>query len=455
MNTKVSSLNSKLLASYMALLVIPFLATFSLDMDYKGLYVCMSVCLYVSILGMLNVIAMMAFFVQFPLGSRVRKLAMFANIDWSMAKHKSVGQWIGVFFLLHSLLILAPRFQQAFTDGITSVVEVVTSPQMLMGLIAWVTMVVWVLMAVFKNKLKMSYEMWRLTHVIGFVVIAVLATLHITSVGSHGQFEAQFNTMWWALCSVSIALVIYNYFIKKLSINAKPFTLVNVEKVSSSDWQITLENTSGASFEFDAGQFVWMNTSASAFNMNEHPFSIASCKKELPQMSMIIRELGDYTSSLDSLKVGQDVFVDGPYGSLSLSESDKSDAIVLIAGGAGIGPMLSLLRELASRNEQRPVRLIYGNGRYDQMVLQDQIRLLENSMPNFKQKLACVESTESSDVYHGVIDQSCIGNVLYDANANNWTVYLCGPEAMISGVKKSLKALKVPASNIHYEQLSF
>ncbi|WP_375748303.1 ferric reductase-like transmembrane domain-containing protein [Vibrio sp. HN007] len=441
----VNRRNWKMFVGYFALLVVPFLATYTLDMNDKGAYI--------SILGMLNIIAMMAFFVQFPLGSRVRKLALFANIDWSMSKHKTVGQWIGAFFLLHPILILAPRFQQAFTDGLTSVVEVITAPQMLTGILAWVAMVTWVLMAVFKNKLKMSYEMWRLTHLIGFVVIAVLATLHITSVGSHGQFETQFNNLWWTLCGVSVFLVFYNSFVKKLRINATPFTLVSTEKVSSRDWQVTLKSQSD--FDFEAGQFVWMNTSGSVFNMNEHPFSIASCKKDLPNISMIIRELGDYTSSLDTLQVGQNVYIDGPYGSLSLAESDKSDAIALIAGGAGIGPMLSLLRELASRNEQRPVRLIYGNGNYDQMVLQDEIKSLEGTMNDFGQQLVCVEESNLEGVHQGVIDKACIGQTLHQAHTGDWTVYLCGPEAMISGVKKSLKQLNVPASNVHYEQLSF
>ncbi|MFI3274869.1 ferric reductase-like transmembrane domain-containing protein [Vibrio sp.] len=150
---------------------------------------------------------MAAFFIQFPLGSRIKQVSLFANIDWSVSKHKKFGQWLGAFFFLHPLLILAPRFHQAFTDGITSVIQVVTAPKMLTGLIAWVIMLIWVLTAIFKNKLKISYEVWRLTHVLGFVAIAVLATLHITNVGSHGQFEEQFNAVWYALCTMPILIV--------------------------------------------------------------------------------------------------------------------------------------------------------------------------------------------------------------------------------------------------------
>jgi predicted ferric reductase len=172
-------------------------------------------------------------------------------------------------------------------------------------------------------------------------------------------------------------------------------------------------------------------------------------------VSFIIRNLGDYTSKLNTLSVGQNVYVDGPYGSISLAESAKSKAIVLIAGGAGIAPMLSLLRGLAEKNDPRPVRLIYGNNRLDQMVLQDEIKALEQTMPDFRQQRVCAEAGGRDDVYQGVIDKDCIAQVISTAPVNDWTVYLCGPQAMIAGVNGSLKALNIPNTHIHYEQLSF
>ncbi|WP_413282776.1 ferric reductase-like transmembrane domain-containing protein [Vibrio sp. MA40-2] len=439
--------NGKLLAGYAVLLSLPFIAAQTLDMDNKGLYF--------SLLSIFNVVAMMAFFVQFPLGSRVKQVPLFANIDWSISKHKKIGQWIGFFFLLHPVFILAPKFIQSFDDGIRSVINVITAPQMLTGLIAWVAMIVWTLMAVFKNRLKLSYEMWRLTHVVGFVIIAILATLHITSVGSHGQFEAEFNTGWWALCTASVLMVAYNYLAKKWVMKAKPFTLVEVKKVSSRDWQVTLEKNSQDDFVFKAGQFVWLNTDKSVFSMNEHPFSIASCTNDLPRFSLLIRELGDYTSQLDKLSIGQKVFVDGPYGSMSLDSSKNAESVVLIAGGAGIGPMLSLLRELAVQNDKRPVRLIYGNGDYQQMVLQTEITQLEKDMPDFRQQLVCINPSNEADVRQGVIDKNCIENVLQHMNASHCNVYLCGPQGMISSVKTSLNSLNIASSDIHYEQISF
>lgn len=433
--------------AYLSLLIIPFFFSQMLNMDTKTVYA--------NILTVINMLAMMAFFVQFPLGSRLKQISFFADIDWNIERHKKIGKWLGFIFLLHPVFILAPRFLVSANDGMTSLIEVLTAGQMLTGIIAWVLLIVWVLLSIYKDKLPMRYETWRLTHLIGFVAIIILATLHITSVGSHGQFQSQFKLVWWGLCALSLAMVAYNYLVKPSRLKRQPFTLKKVTRVSSSDWQVTVEKQQGNNFYFEAGQFVWLNTSNSTHGVSEHPFSIASCQNDLPQISFIIRELGDYTSSLADLVPGQEVYIDGPYGSLSLNDSNKAQGITLIAGGAGLGPMLSLLRGLAARHDTRPIRLIYGNNSLKQMALVDEIKGLEQKMANFKLQLVCREKTEQDDIYKGVIDKQCIENNIGLSRSNQWAVYLCGPKPMIAAVRKSLQDLSIKNSNIHYEQLSF
>ncbi|WP_372881215.1 ferric reductase-like transmembrane domain-containing protein [Psychromonas sp.] len=437
----------KLSLGYLILLFIPFCAAQMLDMDSKTVYA--------TILTVVNMLAMMAFFIQFPLASRLKQLSLFSNIDWSIARHKKIGKWLGIVFLVHPVLILAPRFLVSFADGMTSLIDVITAPQMLTGIIAWVAMILWVMLSIYKDKLPISYETWRLGHLLGFVAIAVFATLHVTSVGSHGQFQSNFNLLWWALCSFSLAMVAYNYLVKPTRLKRQPFTLNDVTRVSSSDWQVTVEKQIGDSFYFEPGQFIWLNTSKSLHGVSEHPFSIASCRDDLPQVSFIIRELGDYTSSLGDLIPGQQVYIDGPYGSMSLNDSNKATGITLIAGGAGLGPMLSLLRGLAAKNETRPVRFIYGNNRLDQMVLLDALKAFEQQMADFKLQLVCQEETDQNDIYTGVIDKQCIENNIDLSQSEQWAVYLCGPKPMIAAVRKSLQELRINNSNIHYEQLSF
>lgn len=432
--------------AYLCLMLVPFLATFAISMQEKTFYA--------AFLVLFNCVAMAVFFLQFPLVGRLKHVGLFANINWSMFLHRKLGKWLAVVFLLHPLLILAPRFMVSFDDGMASLVTTIQAEKMLTGIIAWLALIVWVLLSVYRNRLKLSYELWRLTHVLGFVAIATLATLHITTVGSHGQYENWFNGLWWSLFALSVGVVVYNHLLKPRALKARPFTLVSVEPVSSRDWQLTIEKPAGVEFDFEPGQFVWLNTDA-AGALKDHPFSIASSRAMLPRLSFLIRGLGDYTSRLDQLKAGQQVYVDGPHGSISLADARRASAILLIAGGAGIGPMLSMVRGLAEQGDARPVRLIYGNGQLDQMVLQDEIAALEAQMPDFRQQLVCTEQCERAGVHQGLIDQFIIERTMGTEAPVSWVVYLCGPEPMIAAARRRLKDIGVLCRNVHHEQLSF
>ena len=437
---------------YLLMLVAPWGLASTLGLLYHDVYR--------HVLSALNVIAMMAFFVQFPLAGRVRSVSWFANIDWGIGTHKTIGQWLGVFFFLHPLLILAPKVLMSAQDLQTSLVAVITSSNLLTGLLAWLAMLVWVLMAVFKNRLPLRYETWRVLHVLGFVVIATLAVLHLTSIGGHGQLEQPFNLLWWGLYGVSMALVAYNYLIKPARLRAQPFVVRELKRISVCDWELTIQSEAGSRVGFEAGQFVWINTSKTPFNLEQHPFSIASGKAESGTLTFIIRELGDYTGNLQTLQPGQPVYVDGPYGSMSVAQSQSATGITLVAGGAGIGPMLGLLREFAQRQESRPVRLIYGNQTPQRMVALDELRALSKTMPDFSLQLVCDRVADEApppvgDIRQGLIDAATLRATMAPGQTADWCVYLCGPEGMISANVKQLKSIGVKSAHIHFEQLSF
>lgn len=469
------SRRTKLNLLYGLFLVPLYLASFTLEMDDKGWYV--------NFIILLNLIGIAAFYMQFPLTGRLNHLPFFRNIDWGVSKHKTIGYWIAGIFFLHPFLIIAPKFLLSPHDGIRALVNAITAPEMLTGVIGWVLFVLWVLMSIFKNKLPMRYQVWRLTHSIGFAVIAILVTFHVTSVGSHGQFEDLFNVVFWVVCVLAVAGVVYNFVFKPNVLSNTAFTVQQVQKVSSSDWMLTLRanESSDEPFSFEAGQFVWINTHQSAYNVDTHPFSIASCQADLPNISFIIRELGDYTQSLGKLKTGQSVYLEGPFGQMTLQESNKAEAITLIAGGAGLAPMLGLVRQLHANNDPREIRLIYGNRRWDQMALLDEIKALQQEMTNFKAILVCddlenignqypeqnkqqgdsdfkVGPFTEFDVRLGIIDKEVLASVVQPDSKNvykKWAVYTCGPAAMMHSVSNNLKAMGLSNNQIHFESFVF
>ena len=109
-------------------------------------------------------------------------------------------------------------------------------------------------------------------------------------------------------------------------------------------------------FRFKPGQFGWLTVWGNPFKMTGHPFSFSSSAAAANgRVEMTIRNLGDFTNGIHKIPVGQRVYLDGPYGAFTMG--NPADMHVLIAGGIGITPMMSLMRTLADQGDQRPVIL--------------------------------------------------------------------------------------------------
>ncbi len=435
----------QMLAVYSIAIVLPFTVALSEGIDTRWWFP--------EIVSLLNVTGMAALMAQFFLASRLAGIADRAGIDNSIHLHRKVGEYLALFFLLHPLLILLPRVWIAPEQFWQDLWSTFTAPRAKTGVYAWGLLIGWVLMAKYKERLKISYDTWRVIHGVGLSAVAILAMLHVITVGRHGRYDPWFRIFWIVVCAAALGTTLAIYLIRPLLQRRHPFRIVSVSKVSASDWCLTLEKDADFPFAFDGGQFLWINTSGKPFARVEHPFSIASSPLYLPRLSFIIRNLGDYTAKLDKLVPGQRVFVDGPHGAFTLSDR-KAKGIALIAGGCGIGPILGLLRQLRDTRDPRPVRLIYGNRVYEQCVFQDEIHNMSNTL-DFRQQLVLFDPAEGTDAYCGVIDRAVLESSFNFPDRNQWDFYVCGPPMMVEAVVENLEKIKVPKERILFEQLAF
>ncbi len=436
----------QLMIFYIIIASIPFIYSVTQGLENRGIYE--------TILVYLNISVFAALLAQYPLAGRINAVTQVTGLDNGMHLHRKAGEWIAIYFFIHPFLIILPRIWNSPMRWKGDLWDSFIASESSTGVYAWIVMAIWVLMSVYRTKLKISYEAWRISHGIGLVGVAILGTHHAITVGRHGRYEAWFDIMWAVLCTIAVAIVCYTYFVRPALQKKQPFKLVSSKKIADNDWEVTIEKDGDFDFNFDAGQFLWLNTSGNAYDRSEHPFSIASSPTSLPQISFIIRELGDFTSNLDKLKPGQRVYVDGPHGVFTLNGRQAS-GIALIAGGAGIGPNLGILRQIRDLGESRPVRMVYGNRRMSQMCNQDEIKAIEKDLPDFKQHLALETPEPGVDAHIGYLDKEFLGSLFDEEKRNGWIFYICGPPIMVDAVTEHLRALKVPEKQILFEQLSF
>ena len=131
---------------------------------------------------------------------------------------------------------------------------------------------------------------------------------------------------------------------------------------------------------FQPGRFAWLTFSRSPFSATEHPFSFSSNAEHTTPLTFTIKELGDFTSTVKDLPVGQRIYVDGPFGIMSIDQYPDAKSFILIAGGVGITPMMSMLRTAAERGDTRPLQLFYAISTLEDATFREEIEELTHTL---------------------------------------------------------------------------
>jgi predicted ferric reductase len=184
------------------------------------------------------------------------------------------------------------------------------------------------------------------------------------------------------------------------------------------------------------------------FRPTFHPFSISS-SAERSRVEFTIKQVGGFTNSVRRLKVGDTVFVDGPHGSFTL-ERNPGIGYVFVAAGVGVTPFLSMLSTLADRGDRRPVWLILGNSREDEIT---GIRQLARLKGRLNLTVVHVVSRPSAQWMgeRGRIDAYLLDRRL-PRERRLLQYFICAREEMVTSVTGALRSLDIPSDRIHSEQ---
>ena len=184
------------------------------------------------------------------------------------------------------------------------------------------------------------------------------------------------RALWIGLTIFWIALLLYVRIVKPLFMLRRPYRVSEVRKERGDTTTLVMQPDGHAGFRFTPGQFGWLTLWGSPFKITGHPFSFSSSAEVADgRVEMTIRNLGDFTSAIHEVPVGQRVYLDGPYGAFTIG--NPADMHVLIAGGVGITPMMSMIRTLADRGDKRPVILLYGSKDWESITFREELEALK------------------------------------------------------------------------------
>jgi NAD(P)H-flavin reductase len=136
------------------------------------------------------------------------------------------------------------------------------------------------------------------------------------------------------------------------------------------------------------------------------------------------------------------IVLDGPHGSFTPDAPERVDGLVLIAGGVGITPMMSMLRTLAERGDRRLHRVVLAE-RPDQPLFGPELEVLGRRL--------------DLDVLRTAgrrVDADLLAEILPRARGR-LEYYVCGPPGLLTGSLAALDQLGVPPGRIHSEQFGW
>lgn len=316
------------------------------------------------------------------------------------------------------------------------------------GRMALVLFAILIVSSLWRKSFRLEYDRWRIGHAVMAVCAMVFALAHIQGVG-HDTRAAWRGTVWLGYSGLWVLIVGYVRIVRPMTLLKSPYRVTDLRPERGSSWTLTLTPEGHPGLRFSPGQFAWLTLRASPFRAKEHPFSFSGSAAEAGTLRFTIKELGDFTRTIKDVKPGELAYVDGPHGIFTVDRHPRAPAFVFIAGGVGIAPIMSMLRTLADRNDPRPLRLVYGNRRWENVLFREEIDLLRSRL-SLEVIHVLQETPPGWTGLSGVLSEPVLRRAI-PPELPGATYFLCGPKPMSDSVQRTLRKMAVPLHQVHCE----
>lgn len=231
------------------------------------------------------------------------------------------------------------------------------------------------------------------------------------------------------------------------AISQKEYTLCEVVKETPDVDTVKFKPSDDYRLAFDPGMFVMITyVNPQTKEKVTRAFSIASAPdKEILEFEIhMIR--GRFTAPLEDSKIGDVFYFTGPYGQFKfLAATDRK--VLFIAGGTGIAPFLSMLRQIEENNHDVDISLVYSVRFPNEIIRKQELEGYEQSIK--MKMMVTVTRPQEGDGWTGEtghINAEMIGKHVTDAPER--TCYICGPLAFVKAARDALATLNVPTDKV-------
>ncbi len=379
------------------------------------------------------------------------QVLLIARIPWFEASvgmdklvlwHRTLGTAVILLIVTHvGFMILGGMLFDHGTPWAEVVTILTHYPDMLTALVGTILFFAVGLSSARLLRDRLSYEAWYWLHVTTYVAI-FLTFLHQISAGVH-FVNNPINRFAWILLYLGTAAAILTWRV------ILPFVAAWRQRLRVD--RVVIENSGTTSVWFSgkrldelgvrAGNFMLFRFVSWGHLLTAHPYSIS----RIPRAGVLritVGALGDHSRLIRELRPGTLVFAEGPFGHFTADRAGRTK-ILLIAGGAGIGPICALAEELTARGHA--VTLLYRAHSVEHLALVPELAL----MPGLR--LIPVLGRRN-ELGYDPLSAAALAALVPDVKDRE--VFICGPAGLALQMESVLRTLRVPMRFIHREELS-
>lgn len=212
---------------------------------------------------------------------------------------------------------------------------------------------------------------------------------------------------------------------------------------------------------YEPGQFLTLRMATPAGSTTMRNYSLSAAPGGSEFRISVKKEPGStpqspsgYVSNIlhDEIKEGSTIEVGPPCGSFTLDLTARDDGpLVLLAGGVGITPILSMVHTAAAKQPDRKIVLVHANTDEDSQAFRQELEQLAASHDNLTLHF-CYDEIASSKINEhrsqGQVDDALLARLVPNFDG---TYYFCGPQPFMAAVYQLLRKRKVPETHINLE----
>lgn len=239
--------------------------------------------------------------------------------------------------------------------------------------------------------------------------------------------------------------------VRDIPVRLFPARVVSKSLLAPNVMKLSLRMPRAQRLQFLAGQYIDVLLPGG----KRRAFSIASAPRQEDEIELHIRHVdgGDFTGWVfDELKEKDILRLEGPMGNFFIRHERPEKPVILMGGGTGFAPLKSMVEDLLTMGDQRPIHLFWGAQNEQELYMQDLPRQWAEQHGHINYTAAVNEPAGSVDYFTGYVHQSVIDQY---PDLSPYDVYMSGPPAMIDAARAEFLKHRLSERYLYYDSFEF